>query len=182
MQQNKRDRVKKRISITASDEEVLAVIRQYPIVLRRPLIWGMILILVGLLPWTIAEGNNLSWKPYAIGWMIFIVLCLIIYWLRSWISWHYSVYVLTDQRIMVVRQSGFFTREVADLALHNIQNVNYTIRGFQGALFRIGKLKIETLSGGGDLELEYVYKPAILQKQIMDEVYRSSNNPKKSTN
>lgn len=77
---------------------------------------------------------------------------------------------------MVVKQNGFFTREVMDLALHNIQNVNYSIKGLQGAMFGYGKLDIDTLSGSGSLQLEYVHKPAKLQKQIMDEVYKTTKN------
>lgn len=72
---------------------------------------------------------------------------------------------------MIVRQSGFFTREVADLALNNIQNVNYKIKGIQGAMFGFGTLKIETLSGAGGFSLKYVYKPAVLQREIMQAVH-----------
>jgi hypothetical protein len=63
---------------------------------------------------------------------------------------------------------------VADLALHNIQNVNYAIKGIQGSLFGFGTVRIDTLSGSGALKLRYVYKPAKLQKQIMDAVHSAS--------
>ncbi len=84
---------------------------------------------------------------------------------------------------MVVKQNGLFTREVADLALHNIQNVNYKIKGLQGAMFGFGTVNIDTLSGSGGFKLTYVHKPAKLQKMIMEEVHKTSpaNDTKKST-
>lgn len=176
MQEHKRERVKKRISITNEDEEVITIERRFPIVLRRPLIFGLLIITVAILPWIFAYGLSLSWLNIAYYWMAICSIFLLFYWLRSWVGWHYSIYVLTNQRIMVVKQSGFFSREVVDLALHNIQNVNYSIKGIQGAMFGFGSLNIDTLSGSGGLRLKYVYKPARLQKIIMNEVHKS--NPK----
>ncbi len=171
MRERKRERIKKRISVTAKDEQVLTVTRQFPIVLRRPLIFGLFVVLLAIVPWSIAYGNGYDWVSYTYVWMIVLAILLIIYWLRVWVGWHYSVYVLTSKRIMIVKQNGFFTREVADLALNNIQNVNYKIKGVQGALFGFGTLKIETLSGGGGFSLKSVHKPAQLQQQIMRAVH-----------
>lgn len=173
MQEHKRERVKKRVSITDDNEKIVTVTRQFPIILRRPLILGLLIILAGVAPWSIAYGLNASWLPIANIWLLVDLVFLVIFWVRSWVGWHYSVYVLTNQRVMVVKQSGFFSREVADLALHNIQNVNYAIKGIQGSLFGFGTLKIDTLSGSGALRLKYVYKPAKLQKQIMDAVHNA---------
>ena len=181
MQEHKRERVKKRIAITGDDEQIVTVTRQFPIVLRRPLIFGLLIVLLGITPWTFAYGLGASWLPIAIIWLLVCAAFLFIYWVRSWVGWHYSVYVLTNQRVMIVKQSGFFSREVADLALHNIQNVNYAIKGIQGAMFGFGTLRIDTLSGSGALRLKYVYKPARLQKQIMDAVHNSTKSPKKSS-
>lgn len=172
MQIHKRDRIKTHTSITNEDEGVVVVVRQFPIILRRPLLFGLVIVLFAIIPWSIGYGTDARWVDISYVWMIACLVLLFAYWLRSWVGWHYSVYILTDQRLMVVKQNGFFTRKVADLALHNIQNVNYSIKGLQGALFGFGELDVETLSGGGSMRLEYIYKPARLQKQIMTEVHR----------
>ena len=181
MQEHKRERVKKRISITDDGEQIAVVTRQFPVVLRRPLIFGLVIVLLGILPWSFAFGLSASWLPIANIWGLVCIAFLVVYWLRCWIGWHYSVYVLTNQRIMVVKQSGFFSREVVDLGLNNIQNVSYSIKGLQGAMFGFGTLRIDTLSGSGALRLRYVYKPAKLQKQIMDAVHHAPSSPKKSS-
>lgn len=182
MQEHKRERVKKRVAITNDDEQIVTVTRQFPIVLRRPLIFGLLIILVGMIPWTIGYGLSAEWLPIANVWLVVCAIFLLIYWVRSWVGWHYSIYVLTSHRILIVKQSGFFSREVADLALHNIQNVNYAIKGLQGAMFGFGTLRIDTLSGSGALKLAYVHRPDRLQKQIMNEVHKAPKaEPKRST-
>lgn len=178
MQEHKRERVKKRVKITGKNEEVITVQRQFPIVLRKPLIVGLVIVTFAILPWVFAFGLNLSWLNISYYWMLICGVILFAYWLRSWIGWHYSIYVLTNERLMIVKQNGLFTREVADLALHNVQNVNYKIKGIQGAMFGFGTLNIETLSGSGGFRLSYVHKPARLQKLIMEEVHKIS--PKRS--
>jgi len=72
-----------------------------------------------------------------------------------------------------LNRAVFFSRDVADLALHNIQNVNYSIKGLQGAMFGFGTLSIDTMSGAGSLKLRYVHKPAHFQKLIMSAVHKS---------
>jgi len=182
MQEHKRERVKKRISITDGDEQIVTVTRQFPVVLRRPMIVGLLIITAGIVPWSIAYGLNASWLPIANIWILLSIVFLLIYWVRAWVGWHYSIYVLTSHRILIVKQSGFFSREVADLALHNIQNVNYAIKGLQGAMFGFGTLRIDTLSGSGALKLAYVHRPDKLQKQIMNEVHKAAKaEPKRST-
>ena len=183
MQEHKRERIKKRVKITDDNEKVITIQRQFPVVLRKPLIFGLVIIVLGMMPWVFAFGLNLSWLNISYYWMLICVIILLIYWLRSWIGWHYSIYVLTNQRLMVVKQNGLFTREVVDLALHNIQNVSYKIKGVQGAMFGFGTLNIETLSGSGGLKLSFVYKPVKLQKMIMEEVAKTTpkNRSKDST-
>ena len=63
MQEHKRERVKKRMSITGDDEQVIIVTRQFPIVLRRSLIICLVLVLLGIIPWSIAYGLEANWLP-----------------------------------------------------------------------------------------------------------------------
>lgn len=183
MQEHKRDRAKKHSVNTNADEQVISIQRQFPIILRRPLIYGFLLLVIAILPLMFGYSLNASWLNVAYYWALVCVLLLVIYWVRSWVGWHYSIYVLTNQRLMIVKQNGFFTREVVDLTLHNIQNVSYKIKGVLGAMFGFGNVNIDTLSGSGALKLKFVSKPARLARMIMNEVDKATENkkPKNST-
>src|SRR5579884_4266890 len=101
------------------NEEIIRVNRQFPIVMRRPLIYGMLILVVGLLPWAFAFGNMYSWAEQAAWWLILCVIILALYWLRTWVGWYFTVFVLTDKRVVMTRQKGLFDRTVSELALNN---------------------------------------------------------------
>jgi len=166
----KRDRSTKKDKKTFAGqqdgEKVLVVERKYPIVLRRPLLYGLVIILISLLPWAFATYYDFSWAGYTLWWLSAWLLVLLWYWIRAWVGWYYTVYVLTNQRILIVTQKGFFSREVNDLTLNNIQNVNYKVEGFQAALFGFGTVTIETLSGGKPIKLRYIHGPAEFAQSV----------------
>lgn len=172
----KRDNARRNSSVLSrQDEDIIAVTRQFPIVMRRQLIIGMLIILFGMLPWSFATGNVLDWAPQATWWMIFAFVILIFYWFRTWVGWYYSIYMLTSVRIVAISQKGFFNRHVKELALNNVQNVNYHINGFQAALFGYGDIDVQTLSGSGGLIITVIHHPSDLQQAILEAVHKHSS-------
>ncbi|MEI6716700.1 MAG: PH domain-containing protein [Candidatus Saccharibacteria bacterium] len=172
--QTKRDRAsRKSVAGQHADEQIILVEHQHPVVMRRQLIYGMLILLVAILPWAYAVGNDYSWAGYTYWFLLGALLILGFYWLRTWVGWYYSVYVLSNTRIMVVRQRGFFGREVSELALNNVQSVNYNIRGAQASMLGYGNVVVETLSGSKPLRLRMVHKPAKLQQSILEVLRRT---------
>lgn len=145
------------------DEHVLFVFHKHPIVMRKGLIIGLLGPLVGVLP-SLFVGSADALKFFYIGLIIGIVLGLIIFF-PSWLGWHFSVFIVTDQRFIQIAQKGFFHRSVADLGLSQIQSVNYSIQGLQETLLRFGTISMRTYVG--DLEIKDVHKPAEVQKRIL---------------
>ncbi|HVW22926.1 MAG TPA: PH domain-containing protein [Candidatus Saccharimonadales bacterium] len=144
------------------DEEVLYVFHQHPIVMRKGLVYGMFGPLVGILPTAIhpALGFGVFFGGLAAG---FVLGCLIL--APSWIGWYFSVFIVTDQRFIQIRQKGLFHRSVADLGLHQIQSVNYDISGLQETLLGFGTIKMQTYVG--DLSIKDVHHPSRVQKRIL---------------
>lgn len=123
-----------------------------------------------MIPWSISTANNYSWQPIAVQWMIVWGIILLGYWVYHFVGWYFSVLILTEEDITLIRQKGFFKRQVNSLALNNIQSVNYTVPGMQGALFKFGDVTIETLSGSGHMRVKTMFRPSQLQAEILDAV------------
>jgi Bacterial PH domain len=85
--------------------------------------------------------------------------------LPSWISWHFSVFIITDQRFIQITQKRLFHRAVADITLAQIQSVNYEVSGLQETLLGFGTIKMQTYVG--DLTIHDVHHPARIQKQLL---------------
>src|SRR4051794_12227240 len=95
------------------DESVLFVFRKHPIVMRKGLVFGMLGPLVGIIP--AAINPNLGFSVFFGGLALGCILGILVF-LPSWITWHFSVFIVTDQRFIQITQKRLFSRAVADLA------------------------------------------------------------------
>jgi uncharacterized membrane protein YdbT with pleckstrin-like domain len=158
------------------DENVLFVFHKHPIVMRKGLVFGMLGPLVGVLPAAIKPdlGFGFFFGGLAAGFLLGLLILA-----PSWIGWHFSVFIVTDQRFIQITQKGLFHRAVADLGLSQIQSVNYEVSGIQETLLGFGTIKMQTYVG--DLTIHDVHHPARIQKRILsilrDEGINVSVNP-----
>lgn len=145
------------------DEEVLYVFRKHPIVMRKGLVLGMLGPLIGIIP--AAVKPELGFGFFFGGLFVGIVLGLLLFF-PSWIGWHFSVFIITDQRFIQITQKGLFHRAVADISLSQIQSVNYAISGLQETLLGFGTIKMQTYVG--DMVIHDVHHPPKIQKRILN--------------
>jgi uncharacterized membrane protein YdbT with pleckstrin-like domain len=144
------------------NEEVLYVFHKHPIVMRKGLVFGMLGPLLGIVP--AAVKPELGFGAFFGGLAIGLILGLVIF-APSWIGWHFSVFIVTDQRFIQVTQKGLFHRAVADLTLSQIQSVNYDVSGIEETLLGFGTIKMQTYVG--DLVIHDVHHPARVQKRLL---------------
>ncbi|MEO5627850.1 MAG: PH domain-containing protein [Candidatus Saccharimonadales bacterium] len=150
------------------DEEVLFVFRKHPIVMRKGLIIGLLAVLIGPL-YTLAltylrPDNYPSVTFLAASFALSLVFGAILFF-PSWIGWFYSVFIVTDQRLIQITQKGLFHRSVVDIGLPQIQMVNYEIAGLQETLLGFGTIMMQTYLG--DLIIHEVHHPAKIQKKLL---------------
>jgi uncharacterized membrane protein YdbT with pleckstrin-like domain len=144
------------------DEEVLLVFRKHPIVMRKGLVFGLLGPLLGVLPAAIKPDLGFG---FFFGGLIAGCLIGLLIFAPSWIGWHFSVFITTDQRFIQITQKGLFHRAVADLGLAQIQSVNYEVKGLQETLLGFGTIKMQTYVG--DMVIHDVHHPARIQKNIL---------------
>ncbi len=153
------------------DEEVLLVFRKHPIVMRKGLIFasvGILLPMLYVLALTFIYASNPDKLPtvnmfYAalgVGALLAVLLML-----PSWISWYYSVYIVTDQRLIQITQKGLFHRSMVALGLNQIQMVNYEVSGLEQTALGFGTIMIQTFVGS--LTIHHVHHPGKTQKKLL---------------
>jgi hypothetical protein len=150
------------------DEEVLYVFRKHPIVMRKGLIIGMFAWLVGpvyTLALTYLRPNNYPSVTFFFMSLVFSIVlgCLLL--VPSWISWYFSVFIVTDQRMIQITQKGMFNRSVVDMGLNQIQMVNYEVKGLQETLLGFGTISMQTFVG--DLIIHDLHHPEHIQKKLL---------------
>jgi len=78
---------------------------------------------------------------------------LLIVWTSAWgafTRYFLNAWVLTNQRIVDIKQRGFFKREVSSLLLQRVQDVTTDVSGIFSSLLDIGDIKVQ--SAGADVE------------------------------
>ncbi len=150
------------------DEEVLFVFRKHPIVMRKGLIYGMCAWLIGpvySLILTYAKPNEPPSLTFFFGSLVASIVIGSLIFAPSYMSWFFSVYVITNQRLIQITQKGLFNRSVVDMGLGQIQMVNYEIAGLQETMLGFGTIMMQTFVG--DLVIHDVHHPAKIQKKII---------------
>jgi hypothetical protein len=155
------------------DEEVKLVMRKHPVVMRKGLIVGSVGLLVGPLLTTVLTTDvgiklfRLSEPPtlnFFYASMLGSFLLAAVLFFPWWMSWFFSVYILTNQRFIQVKQGGFFDKSVVDIGLDTVSMVNYEVKGVQETLLGFGTIRVQTYVG--ELVLKDMHHPAALQKEI----------------
>ncbi len=141
-------------------EDLLFVFNKHPIVMRRGLIYAMIAILLGTIPSLIKPEYSYLFGGLAGGFLLSAIIMM-----PYWISWHYSVFIVTDQRLIQITQKGLWTRSVVDIGLNQIQMVNYEVAGLEQTLLGFGTINIQTFVG--DLVIHHIHHPAKIQKKLL---------------
>jgi uncharacterized membrane protein YdbT with pleckstrin-like domain len=145
------------------DEEVLFVFRKHPIIMRKGLVLAMFAPLLGVIPAAV-------WPQLGFGWFFggLIGGCVlgVLIMLPSWIHWYYSVFIVTDQRLIQIVQKGLFHRSFVDLNLRQIQSLNYEVAGLQATLLGYGTILVQTYMG--DLVVHDIHHPAKIYKQLVN--------------
>jgi hypothetical protein len=143
------------------DEEVLLVFRKHPLVMRKGLIFGLLAVVVGT-----AVGLFKPEYSYLLGGFLGGLVLGAIIFFPGWIGWFFSVFIVTDQRLIQITQKGLFHRSVVDMGLNQIQMVNYQVAGLSETIFGSGTIMMQTFVG--DLVIHNVHHPAAIQKKLLE--------------
>jgi hypothetical protein len=150
----------KHFSDQLENEDVEFLFRKHPVVMRKGLIAAMFCILLGTIPALLKPEYSYFFEGLGAGFLLGLIVIA-----PSWISWYYSVFIVTNQRLIQITQKGLFHRSVVDIGLNQIQMVNYEIYGLQETLLGFGTIMIQTFMG--DLVIHYVHHPAKTQQHLL---------------
>jgi hypothetical protein len=146
------------------DEEVLLLFRKHPVVMRKAIVVASVALLLGTLPALIKPTFEVFFGGLGLG---FLLAFLIMFY--SWISWNFSVFIVTNIRLIQVTQKGLWTRSVVDIGLDKIQTISFEIHGMQETLLGFGTIVVQTYVG--ELVIHDVHHPKKIQKR-MSEILR----------
>lgn len=143
-----------------ADEEVLAETRRHWFI---PFGQLLSLCIAAILPFllfffvrqfTPLGTYDLPLADYA-AYVTFAYGCFLLFlWIRAftiWTNYYLDIMTLTNNRILLINQKGFFHRNIGSFRLERLQDMNIEINGLIATMLDFGNLEVET-AGSDDEE------------------------------
>ena len=162
-------------------EEIVASVRTHPFVLAMRLLPFVVLVFV---PWILGGFFSVfsTAAPSASGLFsglpshvsrFFTGVLLLFAWTGAFsvfTKYYLTVWVITNLRIVDIRQHSFFNREVSSFMLTRVQDVTTDVSGLLATLFHFGRLSVETAGQDEDFAMNGISDPAGVRDIIMRQV------------
>ncbi len=144
------------------DEKLVAHIRQTESLLLGP----VLLIIVCLyVPITVLLQYELINKY---GWVLFgWVLLVAGYGIRRYLLWLLNSYLLTNERVIVIKYSTLMRKQVHELDIARVGSITYETTGFLSSLLGYGDLVIESPGEDKKVLISRVRHPEHLKELIL---------------
>ena len=143
-------------------ELVKQVIKNHPFVLFFPGLKTIAVLIIGI--------AIILFIPSQFSGVIMLV-CLAIglgFFARAYYDYSQSVLIITNQRLINVRQNGFWRRNITETELSRIQDVSSDTSGFFKILLKYGDLIVRTAGAtqGGEIIVKDIGNPYEVQQEL----------------
>lgn len=142
-------------------EKVLEVVRGHPYVLYPP---ALRTAFVSALALGIVLYLPPAWSPLA----VLILILGLIYLFRAIYCYKESVLIITDGRLFIVNQRGFFLRKITEIDLYKILDMTSETKGFAKTMLKYGDLVVRTAGSRdeGGLVIANIPDPYSVEQRI----------------
>lgn len=155
-------------------EEIAFTLRKHPITLIPV---ALTLVFMALLPFAFYVFfapyvlRGLLYRPYSnIFFLLTAIYCgfIWIFAFMEWLDYYLDILIITNKRIMNVKQMGLFHRVVSELELERIQDITSFVDGPVQTFFDFGSLEIQTASEENKIEPKDIPHPVRVRRKIME--------------
>lgn len=102
---------------------------------------------------------------------------LLITWTGAWgvfTRYFLNAWILTNIRIVEIKQRGYFNREVSSLLLNRVQDVTTDVVGILSSLLAIGTIKVQSAGAEVEFRMRGIPRPEQMRDIIMKYVAEDS--------
>ncbi len=95
---------------------------------------------------------------------------LLIVWTGAWSAftrYFLNVWVLTNERIVDIKQRGYFNREVSSLLLNRVQDITTDVTGILASVLGIGNITVQSAGAVDEFHMRGIPRPEQMRDVIM---------------
>jgi uncharacterized membrane protein YdbT with pleckstrin-like domain len=165
----------KEFELEPGEEVVLEARKHWFIFLTELLPYAILAILPFALPKILAFAPPLS--PFlsylnfsTLGGHIVLAIWLLLVWTGAWNTftrYFLNAWILTNQRIVDIKQRGYFSREVSSLFLSRVQDVTTEVSGVLPSLLGIGDITVQSAGAVDEFHMQGIPHPERMRDVIL---------------
>lgn len=151
------------------DEDIVLIVRTHWIAFVPHMTFVLLLLILPVI--FLLLSTQVTFLGTTTLYLGMLVVCLILALnvsITTVLKWYYTVNIVTDQRIVVIRMENAFYHSYAEAQLEKIEDVTHTNIGVLGTVFDVGDVQIDTAGHGVDFYLKILPRPRELQDVIND--------------
>ena len=149
------------------DERIVLMLRKH-LITNVP--WIILTIILIFAPSLLSFFPLLDFLPthFQFVALLFWYLIVTAFFLESFLTWFFNVYLVTDERIIDIDFYNLIYREVTDAKLDKIQDVTYTLGGVVRTIFNYGDVVVQTAGTVPNIEFQAVPDPAEVARILQE--------------
>jgi hypothetical protein len=153
-------------------EKIVFLLRKHFAVNAPWLVLGVFFLIFPTLFKVISASSVFSLLPerYALVGKLFWYLSIFSFILKNYLVWYFSVYLITNKRVVDIDFFGLLHKRTSEAPLRNIEDVTYNVGGIPQILFGYGDVLIQTAAEKREFEFESIPRPDIVHDKLTDMV------------
>lgn len=155
------------------DEKIIKIVRRSFFILFKKIIFFILLgtmFLAFLFLGTVNYPDLLNDPVYfplivlfGSGFYLFIWL----FFLFIFIDYYLDIFIITNERIISIRQEGFFSRIISEQKIERVQDITSEVKGVAQTIFKFGDIYVQTAAEQERLYFKEISDPEGVRDVIM---------------
>lgn len=137
----------KRFINEQEDEEVVLLLRAHPITNLKWILIAMVMVVAPEILTAVGAFGDVPVKFLVMGKLVWY-LAVLAYGLERFLNWYYSVFIVTNERVVDIDFVNLLTRVMSYANLNHIEEPSMVAGGFFRSLFKYGDVFVPTAAEG----------------------------------
>ncbi len=157
-----------------SYEKILHLLRRDPVTFIPVVLLFLILLILPFGLWILIKTSGITWFDEMVGFTILVLfaslylMSISLFFYSYFVTFYLDMWVITNDRLVDVRQVSLFSRTIAEVDLYQIQDVTSEVKGIFASIFNYGNIYLQTAGPVPRFILFNVPDPHRLRQIILD--------------
>lgn len=164
----------KRLIKQKSYEKVVYVLRRHWLIFIKTMLpYPILIIFPVVIYWVITrEFSNLLMGEFSYPLLIVAAsiyyFCVILFTFNAFLDYYLDEWIVTNDRIINIEQTGLFARTVSEMDLYKLQDATSDVKGIFPTMFNYGHVRLQTAGEKGNFDFEQVKNPNEIRRRIIE--------------